>query len=269
MSSNLSSNTLFHYTRRFDNFKKILNDGFRPNYSLENFEFLFEEDTNIANHHFIPMVCFCDIPISSAKEHIKNYGNYAIGLSRKWGEDNGLNPVMYISRNSKINKIFRYAYSSYNELDIEIEKEKNELLEGIKKLKYEDIGEDIINKLSKKNGKKITKQNFEESIKNFVMQCFSEDYLLGNSSSLNATYNDLIYKNGMIKERIHKLLLIANNAIKYVLFIKPFIDKTETIKYYDEKEWRYVPDVSKQFIECPNKVAMEVEKMGKKKFTTI
>jgi hypothetical protein len=43
------------------------------------------------------MVCFCDIPLTQTQEHIKTYGNYAIGLSKDWGIGNGLNPVFYIN----------------------------------------------------------------------------------------------------------------------------------------------------------------------------
>ncbi|MDO9578181.1 MAG: abortive infection system antitoxin AbiGi family protein [Candidatus Cloacimonadales bacterium] len=184
MSSNLSSNTLFHYTD-FECLMKILKEGFKPNYSLENFEFLFEKESNIKNNHIIPMVCFCDIPISSTKEHIFNYDKYAIGLSRKWGEDNGLNPVMYISRNSKVINNFRYAYSNYNDIVIEIEKEKEDLYNKLKKSKFEDLTEDARNEISKKIGKKITNQNFEEEIKNYTMKCFCEDYLLNHTKPLS------------------------------------------------------------------------------------
>ncbi|MCD4704609.1 hypothetical protein K8R66_00875 [bacterium] len=259
MSTKLSSDTLFHYTTSFDIIKKILTEGFKPNYSLENFEFLFEEVGNIKNHHFIPMVCFCDLPISSAKEYIFKDRKYAIGLSKEWGEVNGLNPVMYISRNSKVIKNFRYAYSKYTELDIEIEKEKNQLLD----FKYEDLNKSSIAELSKKYKKVITEKDIEEAKSNLVRQICGEDLLLGYSHSLNDLYDDLFYKNDMIKKRIYKLLMIANNAIKFILFLKPYSNKAKTIKYYDEKEWRYVPDVSKQLIECQNEVVKEVEEKGK------
>ncbi len=260
MSLKLSSDTLFHYTTSFDRIKQILTDGFKPNYSLENFEFLFEEIENIKNHHFIPMVCFCDLPISNAKNHIENYGKYAIGLSKEWGEVNGLNPVMYISRNSKVIKNFRYAYSKYAELDIEIEKEKNQLLD----FKYEDLDKSFIAKLSKKYNIVITKKYFEEAKSKLVRLICGEDFILGYSHTLNDLYDDLFYKNDIIKKRIHKLLLIANNAIKFILFLKPYSNKTKTIKYYDEKEWRFVPDVSKQLIECSNEVVKEIDEKGKK-----
>ncbi len=259
MIPKLSSDTLFHYTASFDKIKKILIEGFKPNYSLENFEFLFEDSDNIKNHHFIPMVCFCDIPLSNAKDHINSYGKYAIGLSKEWGEINGLNPVMYISNNSKVIRNFKYAYDNYNELDIQIEKEKNDLLE----FKFEDISMDTLNKISEKFGKKITEEEFEAAKRIFISQCLGEDFLLGYSHSLNDLYNDLFYNN--CRRRIYKLLNIANNAIKFILFLKPYSNKEKTIKYYDEKEWRFIPNVSKQLIECSNEIVKEIKEKGKKK----
>ena len=263
MSINLSSNTLFHYTD-FECLMKILEEGFKPNHSLENFEFLFDKENNIKNNHFIPMVSFCDIPISSSKKHIFTYDKYAIGLSRKWGEDNGLNPVMYISRNSKVINNFRYAYSNYNDIVIEIEEEKEVLYNKLKKSKFEDLEEVAINEISKKLGKKITNQNFEVEIKNYTMKCFCEDYLWNQSYTLDDIHDKIFYKDDMTKKRIYKLLDIASSALKYILFIKPYTNKTETKIFYDEKEWRYVPDVLKQLIECPDEVVSEVENSNSK-----
>lgn len=77
----LSANTLFHFTNNIDNIINILTNEFSPRYCMESFEFLGGCDLEIA----IPMVCFCDIPLSQIKNHIENYGGYAIGLSKEWG----------------------------------------------------------------------------------------------------------------------------------------------------------------------------------------
>jgi hypothetical protein len=41
------------------------------------------------------MVCFCDLPLSLIKKHLKEYGSFGIGLSKAWGMRNGLAPVIY------------------------------------------------------------------------------------------------------------------------------------------------------------------------------
>ncbi len=49
---------------------------------------------------FIPMVCFCDIPLSVVGNHIDQYGSYGIGLSKDWGKKNRLSPIHYIPQGS-------------------------------------------------------------------------------------------------------------------------------------------------------------------------
>jgi hypothetical protein len=53
-------------------------------------------------HGYYPMISFCDLPLSLAKDQFSKYGNYAIGLSKEWGVANKLNPVIYIEQNSGI-----------------------------------------------------------------------------------------------------------------------------------------------------------------------
>ncbi|MBC8385482.1 MAG: hypothetical protein H8E57_08200 [Candidatus Cloacimonetes bacterium] len=96
---NISSSCLFHFTNKFEYLKNILRDEFIPRYSLENLT-IGKADIEIA----IPMICFCDIPLSNIKHHIRKYGNYAIGMSLEWAEKNGINPVIYLKNNSILSK---------------------------------------------------------------------------------------------------------------------------------------------------------------------
>ena len=48
------------------------------------------------------MVCFCDIPLSQIKKHTDTYGCYGLGMSKKWTERFGLNPVLYLRRLSEL-----------------------------------------------------------------------------------------------------------------------------------------------------------------------
>jgi hypothetical protein len=91
----LSSNSLIHITKTKTGLKGILSNDFKIKYCLEKtqsdtFDYIFG----------VPMVSFCDIPLSQVKNHIKSYGSYGIGLSREWAKRNGLNPVLYIEKNS-------------------------------------------------------------------------------------------------------------------------------------------------------------------------
>ncbi|KAA3145220.1 hypothetical protein F1988_02475 [Alistipes indistinctus] len=44
----------------------------------------------------IPMVSFCDIPLTRTNDFRSRYGNHAIGLNKLWGMDKGINPVFYV-----------------------------------------------------------------------------------------------------------------------------------------------------------------------------
>ena len=111
-----SANTLLHFTRNAENLINILIDGFYPRCCMENLEFIYNHGTDqLATTGFaIPMVCFCDIPLSQISNHVEKYGGYALGLSKEWGESNGINPVMYELPNSNAIETIR---ESENHLD--------------------------------------------------------------------------------------------------------------------------------------------------------
>ena len=87
----LSANTLFHFTNTQENITSILTNEFYPRYSLEDLKPVLGPGKEIA----IPMVCFCDIPLSQINNQTERYGKYAIGLSKKWGIRNKINPIIY------------------------------------------------------------------------------------------------------------------------------------------------------------------------------
>jgi hypothetical protein len=88
--SNLSSETLFHFTQEYDTLVSIINNGFYPRYCIEKFS-AYE----IANNTAIPMICFCDIPLSKANFHMNDYGKYALGMKKEWAIKSGISPVFY------------------------------------------------------------------------------------------------------------------------------------------------------------------------------
>ncbi len=94
--SNISANTLFHFTNSISNIESILINEFHPKYCIEDLSIfipknIFDKKVKFA----IPMVSFCDIPLSQIKQHIQCYGCYAIGLSKKWGIKKKISPVIY------------------------------------------------------------------------------------------------------------------------------------------------------------------------------
>ena len=101
---NISSNTLFHFTDKIENVIGILKEGFRPHFCLEDLNFILPDEPTEDLEWAIPMVCFCDVPLSQSKTHRKTYGNYGIGLSKEWGmqKENKISPVLYAYRESAI-----------------------------------------------------------------------------------------------------------------------------------------------------------------------
>ncbi len=91
----ISSSSVFHFTRTKAALKGILQNNFKVKYCLENLCFESRDRPNA-----IPMVSFCDIPLSQVKDHIGKYGSYGIGLTKEWAADRKLSPVQYVATGS-------------------------------------------------------------------------------------------------------------------------------------------------------------------------
>ena len=115
--SEVSTDSLFHYTRDLNSLIGIIQNGFRMSYCFEDFDEVvshFDDDNYIPLARIIssqeprwgiaiPMVCFCDIPLQQTKTHREHYGNYCIGLNKdaflaQYGSV--INPVFYVSTKS-------------------------------------------------------------------------------------------------------------------------------------------------------------------------
>lgn len=99
----LSSNTLFHFTDSIENLYSILINDFYPRYSLEFYSLFFPKSREKA----IPMVSFCDIPLSQVINHSRIYGSYALGMTKKWGLKNEISPAIYVYKNSRISLAYQ------------------------------------------------------------------------------------------------------------------------------------------------------------------
>jgi hypothetical protein len=86
-----------------DNLVGILKNEFRVSLSVENFEYITQHlppDSEPMRECAIPMVCFCDIPLSQVERHMKTYGDYGLGLTKDWGMSKRISPVLYTHPNS-------------------------------------------------------------------------------------------------------------------------------------------------------------------------
>lgn len=111
----INADTLFHFTTSFSTLKKILFSGIRFSYSVEN----PLECTNpgIA----IPMVSFCDIPLSKASRHARKYGSYCIGFNKEYLlqiYNPILNPIIYLEYNNlfkSLSDLFSLQEKTYSQ----------------------------------------------------------------------------------------------------------------------------------------------------------
>lgn len=121
---NLSANALFHFmTESRFLYKALETKALFPRYCRENITYL---NLQVNDHRLIevayPEKCFCDIPIHRVHNHTHNYGGFGIGFKKKWGIENGLQPIQYINNNSNLikdfQKVFRKATEVTNENEI-------------------------------------------------------------------------------------------------------------------------------------------------------
>lgn len=122
MPINLSTNTLFHFTTR-TNLLGILGNSFYPNYHIESWDPILKREYDIG----IPMVSFCDIPISQVDNHISNYSPYGIGLKKSWGIKKKISPIQYIYKDSATSKYINEIFTNVISNQLDLWKDKSNL----------------------------------------------------------------------------------------------------------------------------------------------
>ncbi len=132
---NINASSLFHFTKEKETLKSILRNGLRYSYSFESIPAQITANVtnptnpNIVEKNYknnkvgvaIPMISFCDIPITRASTHMRRYGKYMIGLDKKllteWYKST-INPVLYIHSNNlndafvDLSKVYADTYSN-------------------------------------------------------------------------------------------------------------------------------------------------------------
>lgn len=115
-SSELSANALFNFMREYQYLEDTINRmAFLPRYYPENIEYLdLKNETGLLNEWYIPMTCFCDIPLHQISYHAEGkkqtgYGKFSIALHKKFGIKNGIQPIQYLNSRSIQTKELRNA----------------------------------------------------------------------------------------------------------------------------------------------------------------
>lgn len=114
--NSIISSSLLHFTNRFSSLKGIVSKGFRYSYCKEKFpkavvnNVLHKDEDGFRPNNFyvndaitgdvlIPMVSFCDVPLTRAGIHASSYGKYIIGVDKEMARKlyRDLMPVQYVS----------------------------------------------------------------------------------------------------------------------------------------------------------------------------
>jgi len=103
----ISTDSIIHYTNDLEHLKGIIREGFKIKYCVEHL--YVGEKESIKAH---PMISFCDIPLSESNRHFGLYGCYGIGMSKNWAKQMGINPVLYIEKESYIGASIAESFNS-------------------------------------------------------------------------------------------------------------------------------------------------------------
>ncbi|HCD1094723.1 TPA: hypothetical protein JD652_RS05750 [Proteus mirabilis] len=134
MSRSLYPTTLFHFTKELETLFKILeSSNFRISFAKE-----FIQGPHTNRNIAIPMVSFCDIRLTQLNQHTESYSHYGIGLSKSWANENGLNPVIYMSKSSSV-------FDNYNLELRKLKKENKKLHKSLEKIKLSGTDAQINN----------------------------------------------------------------------------------------------------------------------------
>lgn len=222
MSNKLSSSSIFHFTRK-ERFESILeNLQFLPNYCQEDIVGTLCNNPN-KQKHYIPMVCFCDIPLTKTNEHCDAYGFYGIGLYREKIAKNNpyVNPIIYKYGQTNTLDTIRNLLKGFNEI-INSEEEKDYVQKTEKVRQLADIDKQISNlkmlgDISKVlNALQQERENLSNELKPFKLK------IQKKKNAIKSLY-PLLQLIKPYEGRVYK---------KDESFYKIF---------YDEKEWRFVP----------------------------
>lgn len=100
--SKLSADNLYHYTNEYSTLINIINVGFeyrrcKEVLPLTGFSGSPFSIPGVIKHLIFPeVICFCDIPFEFVQDHVNQYGEYCIGLTKQWGKQNGITPIRYV-----------------------------------------------------------------------------------------------------------------------------------------------------------------------------
>jgi hypothetical protein len=248
MTQNISTNTVFHFTKSIDNIENILKNDFYPMLCVED---IFGTIAGIQNvEKAIAMVCFCDIPLYQVQKHIKTYGEYAIGLSKDWAIRKKINPVLYTYPTSDLANQIKRAFFDLirHEREIGIS-ERDAISNNLKSLiQYVKPYEGFLWRDGHWSKEKI--RFYDEREWRFIPDFKDENgvpVVLRIDNSSNKDYGKILQDLNRDTPKLELRLSFEPNDIKFIIVkndseILPMIDKVITINrdkfsYRDVHVW--------------------------------
>lgn len=109
--SKITANALFNFMREYSYLENILLNMFIcPRYYPEEIDYLgLKYDSESLSEWYIPMICFCDIPLHQISYHAEGnpwdpndtgYGKFSIAFHKEFGIKKGIQPIHYLNKHS-------------------------------------------------------------------------------------------------------------------------------------------------------------------------
>lgn len=256
---NYRTTSLFRFSKDFESLQKVLKNGIYPNYC--------EEDLSFDNEKFvigIPMISFCDIPITLLDEHTSRYGVYGIGLSKDWGIKRGVTPTMYIANDAVLRSAHYHIMNDFKLTEMVNSQEfKDKMLREtvVRSLPLDmyaktlnaqlqhDVNTYIVGYMKKYEGEYKGRpiNNYVENEWRFIVPDTNKTKWMWSKKE----YDDWRFPKGIIKDvpkpkptpsLIRYQLTFTPNDVKYILvknmeFKKRVIEYIKTLKTFGSKDY--------------------------------
>ena len=153
------------------------------------------------------VICFCDIPIEDLGLHIKKYSRVGLGFSKSFLIEKGVNPVFYISKDSKV-KFWPNADEPNN----------------FSKIRRSELFDNMID-------------NYQDLVKGLMI--YFKDLFYQSSEVIGS--KELQDKIGEFQDRVLELEKFLDfHIFSYLKFFDSSKSEDDPDNYYMEREWRMI-----------------------------
>lgn len=238
----IAADALFNFMREYDYLKKIINNmAINPRYYSEDISYLkLEKESQKINEWYIPMTCFCDIPLHQIAYHAQGtpgsfpgYGKFAIAFYKKFGIDKGIQPIHYLNEKSIQVKELSLAMNSL--LKGVDDSNQNERTMSDFLMEYIRMIKPYIGNMKPGDGKEYRKNFHDEHEWRYIPKLDPKELplMLLDSYEISAEKNCSLFTNS-ISETKDAPLSFEVKDIKYI-FVDTIENRDNLIKFIKEK----------------------------------